>query len=55
MALLYGRARRLTAQNGDFRPGQCFEDWAIQLMLENACDLQVKFAWPTQRFGGESL
>ena len=28
MALLYGRAGRLTAQNGIFRPGQCASEGA---------------------------
>ena len=29
MAFLYGRAGRLTAENGDFRPGQCFTIGAV--------------------------
>jgi hypothetical protein len=32
MALLYGRAGRLTAKNGGFRPGQCYENEHLAVM-----------------------
>jgi hypothetical protein len=37
MALLYGRAGRLTARNGGFRPGQArFSSYASSLAFANA-------------------
>ena len=38
MALLYGRAGRLTAKNGGFRPGQT-DRWCGSLNCEPACDV----------------
>jgi hypothetical protein len=57
MALLYGRARRLTAQNGGFRPGQFIDDvfsWMLEMPTRHriAClrDDVVFFIFLYQRY-----
>jgi hypothetical protein len=41
MAVLYGRAGRLTAKHGGFRPGQMNAYVAVRLFLEVGVDHQV--------------
>jgi hypothetical protein len=65
MTLLYGRARRLTAKNGGFRPGQLSDELAVvavgfalsvpALVALALAPLDCVFASGLRRQGGQGV